>query len=540
MSQGLLDDLATRVERLYVYRHLPQAPYSARTPPVQPHTPKPHTPSQPTTPYLTAITTQPATNQPPYTPPTPSSTIPPTAIGSVANFRARVEANYASRQLQAQREYVYRDDTHAQQYHGSLERTRLLAERIRWQREVLAALFAVQGASRVTDMDATRAECEAAQASAARVARLEAEIRAPPSATPHQRLAQLVEELQGEALPRARALVESAGAQLDAARATLASASMASSVDWTSPAVLEVLPANRLEEGQAAAETVRLASRLAASLHAALETLARADAALPSYARRVAEAEAPAPGLGALRRVGRRPLTADEEQTVESALGPGPEGELLAELLNVPVHRRDMRTLRPMQWLNDEVVNYYFKLLLKRANDDGGAQLPTSFTHNTHFYPKLAETDKGYNYAGVRRWTKKVDIFAKQLLLVPINQSNMHWTLAVVNFESKRFEYFDSLLGDAGEVLAVLRKYVTDESLDKKGAAMDLSEWRDAVHKAGVPRQRNGYDCGVFMCQNADYISQGGALDFSQEDMAYLRRRMALEVAQGSLLDAPK
>ena len=51
----------------------------------------------------------------------------------------------------------------------------------------------------------------------------------------------------------------------------------------------------------------------------------------------------------------------------DDALAPGDPNEKLGELNNVPVTRKDMATLRPTEWLNDEVVNYFFEIMKVRA-----------------------------------------------------------------------------------------------------------------------------------------------------------------------------
>jgi hypothetical protein len=51
------------------------------------------------------------------------------------------------------------------------------------------------------------------------------------------------------------------------------------------------------------------------------------------------------------------------------------------------------------------------------------------------------------------------------------------------------------------------------------------SEWRLA-RAANVPRQRNGYDCGVFSLMCADYLAEGFGPDFGQQHIAHFRRRI--------------
>ena len=50
------------------------------------------------------------------------------------------------------------------------------------------------------------------------------------------------------------------------------------------------------------------------------------------------------------------------------------------------------------------------------------------------------------------------------------------------------------------------------------------------------PDRHNGSDCGVFMSRTADYLARDAVLNFSQQDMAYFRRRMVLEILRTSLL----
>jgi len=109
----------------------------------------------------------------------------------------------------------------------------------------------------------------------------------------------------------------------------------------------------------------------------------------------------------------------------------------------------------------------------------------------SYFYTKLAESPE-YTYANVRRWTKraKVDLFSRDLVIVPIRQGNMHWTLGLINLRQKRFEFIASMHGSDGGRLAVLRRYLKDEHQDKKGAPLDLSDWEDVVYAAADGARR--------------------------------------------------
>lgn len=70
-----------------------------------------------------------------------------------------------------------------------------------------------------------------------------------------------------------------------------------------------------------------------------------------------------------------------------------------------------------------QVINFYMNLLVERSKDPS---LPSVNTFNTFFYPKLRSS----GYSAVRRWTKKMDIFSKDILLVPVHLG-VHWCLSV-------------------------------------------------------------------------------------------------------------
>jgi hypothetical protein len=68
---------------------------------------------------------------------------------------------------------------------------------------------------------------------------------------------------------------------------------------------------------------------------------------------------------------------------------------------------------------------------------------PSIHCFNTFFCTTLLES----GYAKLRRWTKRVDIFAKDMVLIPVN-SSLHWTLAVFDFRKKQLAMYDSLGGN--------------------------------------------------------------------------------------------
>ncbi|CAH0602809.1 unnamed protein product [Chrysodeixis includens] len=221
-------------------------------------------------------------------------------------------------------------------------------------------------------------------------------------------------------------------------------------------------------------------------------------------------------------------LSPEQERLVARALGPGPPGQLLVEKFNLRIHRRDLQTLAGLNWLNDEVINFYMNLLMQRSEER--KDLPKVYCTNTFFYPKLMQSGQ----AGLRRWTRKVDIFAHDLMVVPVHLG-VHWCVSLVDFRNKKINYLDSMGGRNQACLDALLQYLRDEHQDKKGAPFDDSGWKTECLK-DIPQQMNGSDCGMFACTFAEFSSRGAGYSFSQAHMPYLRRKAALEILGARLL----
>ncbi|KAG0235606.1 SUMO1 sentrin specific peptidase 1 [Actinomortierella wolfii] len=232
------------------------------------------------------------------------------------------------------------------------------------------------------------------------------------------------------------------------------------------------------------------------------------------------------------KRKGRkhfRPISDDDRQKINQALsdGYGP----VAEGFNVTITKNDIRTLRPGEWLNDEVINFYGNLIMARSNTSN--TLPKVHVFSTFFYKTLSEN----GYDKVRRWTKKTNIFEKDYILIPIHCSGNHWTSAVIDMTKKKISYYDSLLGNNPKCFLTLRAYLEKESLDKLKKPFDFQGWENECPK-NIPQQRNGYDCGVFTCFFIEFKSRGeDTFDFSQADMPYLRQKMVLDIVNKVLAE---
>ncbi|ELU10988.1 hypothetical protein CAPTEDRAFT_224463 [Capitella teleta] len=206
---------------------------------------------------------------------------------------------------------------------------------------------------------------------------------------------------------------------------------------------------------------------------------------------------------------------------------PRPEAEVLVEGFRLQLNRKDISTLAGLNWLNDEVINFYMNLLMDRGQMEGR---PKVHAFNTFFYPKIMSS--GHN--GVRRWTRQVDLFAMDFVLIPVHLG-MHWCLAVIDFGAKEIRYYDSMGGQNNACLNAVRDYLLAESMDKKKKKYDMTDWKQ-INMKEIPQQMNGSDCGMFACKFAEYITRKAPISFTQENMPYFRKRMVWEIVNKKLL----
>lgn len=191
--------------------------------------------------------------------------------------------------------------------------------------------------------------------------------------------------------------------------------------------------------------------------------------------------------------------------------------------------RSDIYKLEPPHWLNDKVINFYFELIADRSKKK--ESLPKALAMNTFFMQRLL--DKGFD--GVKRWTRKIDIFAYDIMIIPVHVIN-HWCLAIINFYDKVIRYYNSQsLSNNTHILGKLSAYLQYESRDKKKAAFVNSDWKEETMR-GIPQQENDMDCGVFCCMFAECLSRNHTIVFSQKNMPYFRQRMLYEICTGRLL----
>ncbi|KAG7514961.1 Sentrin-specific protease 5 [Solea senegalensis] len=183
----------------------------------------------------------------------------------------------------------------------------------------------------------------------------------------------------------------------------------------------------------------------------------------------------------------------------------------------------DLGTLEEQNWLNDQIINMYGELIMETTQ------------HKVHFFNSFFHKQlvaKGYE--GVKRWTKKVDLFSKWLLLIPIHLE-IHWSLVTVTMATKTISYYDSQGIVFRHTTDNIMKYLQSEAREKELTAFQKG-WKITIIK-GIPQQKNDSDCGVFVLEYCRRLSVKQPLLFSQEDMPRIRKRIYKELCDCRLND---
>ena len=215
------------------------------------------------------------------------------------------------------------------------------------------------------------------------------------------------------------------------------------------------------------------------------------------------------------------------------------------------LYGHDLNCLRDGQYLNDNIMNFY----LKYYQHNGDFCQNESILDRIHIYDTLFSNNllkissrKRYIFPNnlvaytstpfeetyqkvLKRWTKDVDIFSKDFLIIPLIKDS-HWFLAilcyignlippkseVLNVNNLRNQlpkptiiFMDSLIlqGVAGyrmEITKAIYKYLEQELNEKRKNVNSLPQWNNSSNfflelHPKVPQQQNYYDCGLFVLE---------------------------------------
>jgi len=202
------------------------------------------------------------------------------------------------------------------------------------------------------------------------------------------------------------------------------------------------------------------------------------------------------------------------------------------------VRLADLNTLEPEYMLNDTIIEFYLKFIQHRLMPRETRN--NIFVFNTYFFGRLTKMPSyerfgqsveqrskiiQTNYQRLKSWTKRVDLFSKEYIVVPINE-DYHWYLAIIvkplagvtrttsstNFptESPYLVLFDSLQNSSNRrpnfVRECIAEYLYLEFQDKIGDTKFMFDRTslDLIVPKSTPQQANSVDCGLYLLHFAE------------------------------------
>ncbi|KFK43272.1 hypothetical protein AALP_AA1G102500 [Arabis alpina] len=188
----------------------------------------------------------------------------------------------------------------------------------------------------------------------------------------------------------------------------------------------------------------------------------------------------------------------------------------------VSICKRDVELLQPETFVNDTIIDFYINYLKNQLQAEEKHRF---HFFNSFFFRKLADLDKDPSsiadgkaaFLRVRKWTRKVDMFGKDFIFVPVN-FNLHWSLIVVCHPGEVANCTDLDLDDSTKVPCILhmdsikgshaglknlvQSYLCEEWKERhKETPDDISSkfMKLRFVSLELPQQENSFDCGLFL-----------------------------------------
>ncbi|XP_023546146.1 probable ubiquitin-like-specific protease 2B isoform X1 [Cucurbita pepo subsp. pepo] len=204
----------------------------------------------------------------------------------------------------------------------------------------------------------------------------------------------------------------------------------------------------------------------------------------------------------------------------------------------VSISKRDVDLLQPETFVNDTIIDFYIQYLKSQIDPQDKHRF---HFFNSFFFRKLADLDKDPSSASdgraaflrVRKWTRKVDLFEKDYIFIPIN-FNLHWSLMVICHPGEVARYSDEDLTKSMKVPCILHM----DSIKGSHAGLKnliqsylLEEWKERNKETPedistkfknlrflpleLPQQENSFDCGLFLLHYLELFLAEAPLNFS-------------------------
>lgn len=220
-----------------------------------------------------------------------------------------------------------------------------------------------------------------------------------------------------------------------------------------------------------------------------------------------------------------------QSEVIEFDDEPETDGPIYYTACSVQIEHKDLDSLKEGQYLNDTIIHFYLNYLKTKLvphEISSRVQLFDSF-----FYSQIAKTYtekiNPQNVKKLRQWFVDIDIFRKDYLIFPICKRN-HWFVIIVchpmavralgEDDDDEVDVIDVETVKKPTIIILDSLRIIDPSLSLKIRDFLDYEWRqtrpDIVKKFDYyemdeifptfPKQKNTYDCGLYMLMYCRYF----------------------------------
>lgn len=191
-------------------------------------------------------------------------------------------------------------------------------------------------------------------------------------------------------------------------------------------------------------------------------------------------------------------------------------------------------------WLKNSIMDVYFFMIRERSLTPGYPKIYILQSMFFKTYQKSKETGKSPRLFHTTKRSEALertlpsDLDTYDLIFLPINIGNSHWILAVADMrhETKTITIYDSFQEKYTHLAELSKEVINYAFLLRELPPIEFEI--DTTKHSNV--QTNMYDCGVFVLQNVNYLSQNKPLDdVVQQNMRYFRLQIAYEIAHKKL-----
>lgn len=202
--------------------------------------------------------------------------------------------------------------------------------------------------------------------------------------------------------------------------------------------------------------------------------------------------------------------------------------------------QQDYDSLKSNSWLNDSVVSAYFQLLASRddlfhANEmqQCGQQSSRKYafvSNGMHLLKLIREDPSMQNLPRYLRWLRRNRCSEADWIYVPVNISNTHWVLLLVDILQHSISLYDPFKYPARDVTSSVRLFKNLLLQAGQYVPRFQGEWKVVPLRNDIEivQQLDSWNCGVFICAYCDAHSnrEREGVNISYHDISRLRQLM--------------